>query len=426
MPYADDLEILMAPFVIDTAVVVCPRVDSPEAGLLAFQVAGLPLLTRTLLTAQRAGIRRFAIVASGSQQAALRAVLEGEARLRGQVRWIEPADDHGIEAPCILLLPPPVILDAEALREWLAQVVDKERVAATDDADLGPLAVPVAHLTPCIQAMLQGQPDLKMFLEKLDEDGRLVRLSWKGSGRQPVRSRGEIPAVESRLLRALRSPDDGPVVDRYLNRTVSAILTRGLLNSQVTPNQVTGMSLLAGLAGAWLLGREGGIQSLVGLTLFQLSIILDHVDGEIARLKYQYSRLGKWLDNFSDHAVDLAVIAFLTWRVAKGHPLAYFIVLGLAAALGVTGAFLVVFGWTMSGRQREARTTAMARLLARVLAALANRDGFCLALWLTLLLGNPEWFLWALALGANAYWVVWLLIYGLPVRSPSVEAGSVG
>jgi phosphatidylglycerophosphate synthase len=210
-----------------------------------------------------------------------------------------------------------------------------------------------------------------------------------------------------------------------VNRTLSAILTRGLLNSRVTPNQVTGASLLTGLLGAWLLGGEGGARSLLGLILFQLSVILDHVDGEVARLKYLYSRLGKWLDNFSDHAVGLAVIAFLTWRVSAGHPAGYFIVLGLAAALGVTGAFLVVFGWSISGRQREVRTTATARLLARVLSALANRDGFCLALWLAVLLGRAEWFLWALALGANAYWAAWLLIYGLPARSHAVADASL-
>jgi phosphatidylglycerophosphate synthase len=387
-------------------------------------VAGLPLLTRTLLTAQRAGIQRFAIVASGPQQSALRAGLEGEARLRGRVRWVEPMENPWIEASTILLLPPLVVLDAEALRAWLGRVVDGEGMAVADDADVGPLAVPAALLTPCIQAALQGQPDLKKFLEKLDEGGRLIRLPWEGSPQQPVRFPGEIPAVERALLEALRSPDDGPIVDRYLNRTVSAILTRGLLNFRVTPNQVTGLSLLAGLVGAWLLGGEGVVRSLLGLILFQLSIILDHVDGEIARLKHQYSRLGKWLDNFSDHAVDLAVIGFLTWRVAKGHPVAYFIVLGLAAALGVTGAFLVVFGWTMSGRQRVVRTTRAARVLALVLATLANRDGFCLGLWLMLLLGNPEWFLWALALGANAFWVAWLFSYGIPPRSRTVKVGS--
>jgi len=410
---------------IDTAVVVCPRADSPEAGVLAIPVAGLPLLTRTLLTAQRAGVQRFALVASGPQRAALRPVLDGEARLRGRVRWLEPAEDPRIEAAYSLVLPPSLVLDAGALRGWLGRLVDGGRVMATDGADVAPLVVPAALLPSCIQAALQGQPDLRKFLEKLDEERRLIRLPWEGGARQPVRSAGVVPAVERAMLAALRSPDDGPIVDRYVNRILSAILTRGLLNSRVTPNQVTGASLLTGLLGAWLLGGEGGARSLLGLILFQLSVILDHVDGEVARLKYLYSRLGKWLDNFSDHAVGLAVIAFLTWRVSAGHPAGYFIVLGLAAALGVTGAFLVVFGWSISGRQREVRTTATARLLARVLSALANRDGFCLALWLAVLLGRAEWFLWALALGANAYWAAWLLIYGLPARSHAVADASL-
>jgi phosphatidylglycerophosphate synthase len=205
-------------------------------------------------------------------------------------------------------------------------------------------------------------------------------------------------------------------VDRYINRTASALLTRGLLDSRATPNQVTGAGLLTGLVGAWLLGGEGVARSLLGLAFFQLSVILDHVDGEVARLKYQYSRLGKWLDNLSDHAVDLAVIAFLTWRVVAGRSAGTFILLGLAAGLGVSGAFLVVFWWSVSGRRREVRTTAAARVLARVLATLANRDGFCLALWVTVSLGRPAWLLWALALGANAFWIAWLFIYGMPPR----------
>jgi hypothetical protein len=84
----------------------------------------------------------------------------------------------------------------------------------------------------------------------------------------------------------------------------------------------------------------------------------------------------------------------------------------------VTGAFLVVFWWSLSGQPQDVRCTAAARRVAPALSALANRDGFCLALWATLLLDRPTWFLWILALGANAYWMAWLLTYGLP-RSAS-------
>lgn len=407
------------PSTIDMAVVVCPRPERPEAGVLDVRVAGVPLLLRALLTAERAGVQRFTVVASGPQQGALRGQLDGEPRLRGRVQWLEPKADAGPPPDQSLVLSPWVVLNPGDLRRWLLRVTDGGSVATADDAGVGPLAVPAPFLSACIQAALLGQSGLKTFLKMLDGDGRLVRIPWEGMRPRPVRSPQELPAIERAMLAALRSPEDGPLVDRYVNRAVSGLLSRALVASPVTPNQVTLASLLTGLLGAWLLGIEGVVSTLGGLALFQLSVILDHVDGEVARLKILFSPLGKWLDNVSDHVVDLAVIARLAWRVADRGTAGPFAVLGLAAAVGVTGAFLVVFWWSVSGTPRAVRTTTLARILARVLAALANRDGFCLALWVALLLGRWTWFLWALALGANAYWLAWLFIYGVP-RRPAV------
>ena len=409
---------------IDTAVVVCPRPELPEAQFLGVRVAGIPLLTRTLLTAQCAGIHRFVIVATGAQQAALRAQLEGEPRLRGRIWWFEPTEDPRPQSPCSLVLPPSVIVDAGALRAWLLRVANGGVVTAPDGGWCGPLAVPSSLLLPCIEAALRGQNGLMGFLEGLHREHRLNRVPWDGVRHQPARSLGEVAAIEQAMLAALRIPEDGPIVDRFVNRTVSARLTRWVITSRVTPNEITCASLITGLAGAWLLGGEGMLKSLWGLVLFQLSVILDHVDGEVARLKLLSSKLGKWLDNICDHVVGLAVIGLLTWRVAGNGPTAHFLALGMAGALGITLAFAIVFWWSVSGQPSEVRTTNSAQFLARALTFLANRDGFCLALWVAILLGRPTWFLWALALGANAYWVAWLFIYGLPSRSTEAVSRS--
>src|SRR3989338_3087046 len=124
--------------VIDTAIVVCPQPDLPEARLLGVRVAGVPLLTRALLTAQRAGIERFTVVASAPQQAALRGQLDGEARLRGRVRWIEPTEDPGAQSASSLVLPVSVVLEAGALRGWLTRVVDSGSVTVPDAAGMAP------------------------------------------------------------------------------------------------------------------------------------------------------------------------------------------------------------------------------------------------------------------------------------------------
>jgi phosphatidylglycerophosphate synthase len=288
---------------------------------------------------------------------------------------------------------------------------------ATPEPGVGPTAVPARHLPACLEAALGGESELARYLVQVHANGGLRRVPWEGASWQSIRSPQEVPGIERRIIAAFRSSEDGPIVDRFVNRTLSAHLSRWLVTCRVTPNQITLASLLTGLLAAWVLHFDEVQASLVGLVLYQLSMVLDHVDGEVARLKFQFSRLGKWLDNVGDHAVGLAVIACLTWRVAVNGTFGHMAMLGLAAAIGVTGAFLMYFLWSLAGRSPEARRTNPARMAARVLSTLANRDGFCLALWAALLLDRPTWFLWALALGANVYWLAWLLVYGLPPRA---------
>jgi len=43
--------------------------------------------------------------------------------------------------------------------------------------------------------------------------------------------------------------------------------------------------------------------------LLEFNSILDSCDGELARLRFQYSKLGQWLDNLSDDIVDNVFLA---------------------------------------------------------------------------------------------------------------------
>ncbi len=402
--------------VIDTAVVVCPRPERPEAALLAAPVGGLPLLTRVLLAAQQAGIRHFLVISSPLQQVTLAALLDGRVRLQGCVRWVGTLNGLDALPAQTLLLLPFVLLDPAALRRWLSRVGRGDGVVATGEDGLGPVVVPASLLPACIQSALDGEAGVTRFLLDGQDPRGMLRLPWDGEMSQALHAKTEVPSVEEMLLSRLRSPEDGPIVDRFVNRSLSRFLTRWLVRTPLTPNQITLASVAIGLLGAWIFRREGLPATLAGLLLFQLSVVLDHVDGELARLKLLFTPLGKWLDTFGDHAVSLAVIGCLAWRVAVGEPVRQVAALSVAAAAGITASFLVVFAWSLFGKTPEPLGTAAARLLARGLRALANRDGLYLALWVTLLLGHPAWFLWALAVGANLYWLAWLLVYGLPSR----------
>jgi phosphatidylglycerophosphate synthase len=114
------------------------------------------------------------------------------------------------------------------------------------------------------------------------------------------RSRGE---AERALLRRMNKSFEGPV-DTLINSKISTRITRVLARTKLTPNHVTIAGIVVGLIACAFVSRGAYWPALVGGVLIQLHSILDSCDGELARLRFQYSRLGQWLDNLGDDLVD--------------------------------------------------------------------------------------------------------------------------
>lgn len=384
-------------------IVVCPEEGSPEAAVLAVRVAGVPLVTRALRTARHAGAGHVWVVASPGQRRAL-GPLAAEPGVEAMLTWVRPEDGAALPAAGVVLSPL-VVLSPDALRAWLASPVPDDGAVAAQEAESGPVVAGGPALRDCVAAVRKGLDAVAGFLRAASAAGRVAWVPGPDGRALVVRSAAAARAAVPQLLRGLRSPQDGPLVDRYVNRTFSAWISRAAVRGPISANQVTLASLATGLVAALFLARSGSGASLLGLLLFQLSAVLDHADGEIARLRLQFSPFGKWLDNWSDHAVDVAAVSALAWRAARGG--AAVLWPALFAVAGLTGGFLVVFVWTLRGAPK------VSGLGAR-LVSMASRDGFYLALWTTVLLGQPELLLWGLALGGNAYWVLWLLAIGIP------------
>jgi phosphatidylserine synthase len=80
-----------------------------------------------------------------------------------------------------------------------------------------------------------------------------------------------------------------------------------------TPNQVTLASFAIGLYAAFLFA-QGDTWSLIGgAILLQVSIIVDCVDGELARYTRKFSELGAWLDAITDRVKEYAVFLGLAY-----------------------------------------------------------------------------------------------------------------
>lgn len=97
-------------------------------------------------------------------------------------------------------------------------------------------------------------------------------------------------------------------------RKVSIYLTKLLLSTSITANQVTLLSIIVGLVAGVLFCFGNYLYTLVGALLLQLWLIVDCVDGEIARYRKTANISGKYLESM-DHYIVHPVIF---WCISLG------------------------------------------------------------------------------------------------------------
>lgn len=210
-------------------------------------------------------------------------------------------------------------------------------------------------------------------------------------------------AARELLFDSLRKPTDG-LISRLLERRLSLSVTRLLCRTSATPNQVTAVVVLIGLAAALLFSMPGQTAKQAGAFVFWCASFLDGCDGELARLKFQSTRFGGLLDFWSDNVIHMAVFAGIGLGLFRdtGRPLWAF--LGAAAALGVLFSSGFVYWTSVRPRGRyigvagESVSTAGWRGgLTRAADALSRRD-FIFWLNFIVLFGGLPYFLWAAAI----------------------------
>jgi phosphatidylglycerophosphate synthase len=212
---------------------------------------------------------------------------------------------------------------------------------------------------------------------------------------QASRRRAE-DAIFAELLRG-----DLGFVARYLNKPLSFRVTRHLLcRLPVTPNQVTLGAGFVGLVGAALcaLGRPWSL--VAGLLLAHVQSVLDGCDGELARVRFQQTAIGEWLDTLVDDGLNFALTAGVGIGLWRLHGSLLFLVggLGTCAMLltynavayrelvrqGEGGEVLKVKWWFTGGADLKAILgTGKRSGLGGLLLTIGRRDFFVLA-WLVL------------------------------------------
>lgn len=144
----------------------------------------------------------------------------------------------------------------------------------------------------------------------------------------------------TQLAGAQKSGAGVPWYMRVVNRRLGRAIAAAASPTAVTPNQITGASFLAFLAGAGLLvmATPGVVMAFAAMLLMQLGFALDSADGQLSRLRGTGSAAGEWLDHVVDAArhllFHLAVGAGLL-RFADVPDVALLIPIGFAVVASV-------------------------------------------------------------------------------------------
>lgn len=248
-----------------------------------------------------------------------------------------------------------------------------------------------------------------------------VTLTWSPESEMPkdttelseeswlVDSPAQVKELERHYWRSLTSRSDG-VVDRFFNRPLSRLLTKPLLKTSISPNQVTAIATMIGLLGAMCLATGHYWLSIVGVLLFQLSAIFDCSDGELARVLFKESKFGQLLDISADQVVHIALFFAIAWSLAQSNQDLPWLVFGVVAACGVLASFALVL------KSQRLPESARPALLTMLLDGAANRD-FSVVMLFFAGLGRLDLFLFMVTCGTHVYWI--LLALAFPRRDPT-------
>jgi CDP-L-myo-inositol myo-inositolphosphotransferase len=335
---------------------------APPAGPL--RLAGLPLLLRAVLAAQRAGVHDLLIL-GGSHPGPL---LEHDPQVRLRWRWVpDPEADSGNEVQALLgvveelkenfiLLFADSIFEPQALAALRAARLEGKAARAavspgtTDGLPHASLYLCAPDFLPLLKEAPTGgstRNRIGTVASQLSRAGsRVDTVEVSGRVWERTTEVGRLQGIQRDLTHFSLKPSDG-FYAKFNKMVLSEPLIRLFLRTPATPNLITGMGLVLALASGVAFAQGGYWWGVGGAGLAFLSSLMDHCDGMVARLKFQESDFGTWFEMAVDYASTFAVFIGMAVGLYRETGFGHHLVVGGLFVLGAVMSFI-----TMS-RQRK-------------------------------------------------------------------------
>lgn len=349
------------------------------------KLAGIPLLRRIALAADRAGFGRVLVGPRSDDTRLLAGTPARPLTANGGMPAAIPRR--------LVVLSMNVVPRAEWLRQLRELPVEPERLYVDGTS----VAVVETKDPERVVAAAATSRSAAELVAALGATSGSVDLSLDRGGRFALGTLRDVPAAEAWLLRNLVKPSEG-FMSRHFERRLSLALTRRLCVTRITPNAMTLVSVAVGLLAAPFFLSSAPAYQVTGALLFLAHSVLDGCDGELARLKFLESRVGAMLDVGGDNLVHVAVFSAMAVGWSLEARAVWPLGLGAVTVVSTAWAAVVVYGRGMRASTEDNERSPASRLAD----ALAHRD-FIYLIVLLAAFGKARWFLLLTAVGTPTF-----------------------
>ena len=411
-------------------------IEDEPLGAHGSEVFGaLPQIKRLVITAQRAGIKRFTVLTDPGAQN-LESLLSGDKRIDSQINWQQAGKEIQIPDGPSLIIQSNLLTTPKALSNFIESASAENEVAEDEvsvlvdmkedawiKANDGVVSDMYAEGGRAVGAFvasgslftkaLTDSMSVKSIVKGLVPEDKVKYVSFRDRYWMRLDSEEDSPQRAEDLIFTTVGKTATGWISRNINSKFSLPTSRVLIRTPLTPNMISVLINVIGM----LCGVFYAIgHPVVGALCMHTATILDRCDGEVARVKLMETKRGEWVDTISD---QFTVLSFIL-----GVPIGYYYTTGsqIAIILGAINLFIALFfifwalyflkRYTNSGslvtyfevdKLVENKNTSIMRRLIKIVRPLGRRNVYSLAFVVLAIFGGYPWVLWTTTVAATVF-----------------------
>ena len=282
---------------------------------------------RLIITAQRAGIKRFSIIIE-KDDTSLKNLVVNDRRIDSDIEWHSLGTPVSFSSNPSLILQSNLVTTPSALSGFISnKKVNQDEILLlidqTRDAWVKSIGDRIEDLFPSggkavgafmasgklLQKAIMDSMDLRSWFHELISRDKVRFTNFSDGYWMRLTSDEKSPKIAEDLLFSHVGKTMTGWISKNINSKISLRLSRYLVRTPLSPNMI---SILINIIGM-LCGPFYAIGHPVwGAVFLQIATVLDRCDGEVARIKLMETKKGQWVDTVSDQLTILSFIIGVT------------------------------------------------------------------------------------------------------------------